>query len=122
MVMTVEDDDLEDHVADELRAWARGRLPLEAAVELLATSCGGRLLTGPWTRRDGHGGHRFDVEAAAVEKGYLSGGERRVLEVAMSLTSSEHPADLSDVICGLDGGGLDSVLTAIAHAGGRELP
>jgi len=120
--MTTDHADVEGRVAAELRAWARGLLPLEAAVELVATACGSRLLTGPWTRRDDHGGRWFDTGVAEAEKGCLSGGERRVLEVAMSLASSEHPVDLSDVICGLDIDDLDAVLQAVSHAGGRRLP
>jgi hypothetical protein len=120
--MTTDHDDIEDRVADELRAWARGLLPLEAAVELLATACGGRLLAGPWTRQDERGRLWFDVEVAATEKGFLSGGERRVLEIAMSLASADHPVDLSNAVCGIDDDGLDAVLAAITHADGRDHP
>lgn len=93
--------------ASELRAWARGPLPLEAAVELMVSACGSRLLLGPWARRDEHGGRWFDTSVAEAEKGCMSGGERRALEVAMSVALSDHPADLSDAVCGLDGDDLD---------------
>lgn len=102
--------------ADGLRAWARGLLPLEAAVELLVCSHGGRLLDGPWIRRD-EGGPWFD--AALVDGGaVLSGGERRVLDIAVSLAGGP-PVSLDDVLTGLDGPTLDLVLAALAHAGGR---
>jgi len=107
--------------ANDLRAWARGLRPLEAAVELIATACGGVLLAGPWTRSDEHGRIYFDVEVAAAEGGYLSGGERRVLKIAMSLASDQNPVDLSDAVTGLDREGTQAVLAAIAHASGWDV-
>lgn len=104
--------------AEALRAWARGLLPLEAAVELLAGAVGGRLLHGPWIRRDEHGRHWFDPDVAAAEGGYLSGGERRVLAIAASLASAEHPVELNDAVTGIDRQALRCVLQALAHAGG----
>lgn len=101
-----------------LRAWARGLLALEAAVELLAHSLDGQLLQGPWVRRDEQGRYWFDPDAAAAEGGYLSGGERRVLAIASSLASAEHPADLNDAVTGIDEQTLRCVLEALAHAGG----
>lgn len=103
--------------ADTLRSWARGLRTLEAAVELLINALGGRLLHGPWIRQ-GDSGCWFDAEVAAAESGYLSGGERRVLAVAMSLASSDHPVDLGDAVTGIDLDTLDLVLIALAHAGG----
>lgn len=104
--------------ADQLRHWACGLLPLEAAVELLIASANGRLLAGPWIRQDAYSTW-FDPDTAAAERGHLSGGERRALGIATSLTSSAHPVDLSDAITGLDDINLDLVLRALAHAGGR---
>lgn len=121
MVMTAEDNGVKDHVAAGLRTWARGRLPLEAAVGLLATACGGRLLRGPWSRADDQGQLWFDAERAVAEGDYLSGGERRVLAIVTSLASDDHPIILSDAICGLDVDALDAVLVALAHAGGKDL-
>lgn len=102
-----------------LRCWARGDLALEAAVELFATALDGRLLAGPWLRQDQAGALWIDSAVAEAEQGHLSGGERRVLAIATSLASSDHPVDLSDAICGLDPDALDAVLEALAHAGGR---
>lgn len=110
-------DDIQTTTAEDLRAWARGLLPLEAAVELLVTAVDGRLLTGPWVRRD-DGTCWFDPDIAAAECGALSGGERRLLAIAASLASSAHPVDLGDAITGLDPDALAAVLDALAHAGG----
>lgn len=115
-------DDSMDRVTTGLRAWARGLLPLEAAVELIAAADGGRLLFGPWIRLDACGQHWFDPGVAAVEEGVLSGGERRVLTIAMSLASAEHPLDLSDAVCGLDDDTLDAILRGLAHSGKRNIP
>lgn len=109
-----------DGITDSLRTWARGDLALEAAVELLATALGGRLLYGPWIRQNGTGGVWFAPDVAAAEVGVLSGGERRVLELATSLTSDDHPVDLGDAITGLDPHVLDAVLRALGHAGGHR--
>lgn len=103
-----------------LRAWARGDLALEAAVELITTALDGRLLTGPWVRPDEADRLWFDADVAAAEAGALSGGERRVLAIATSLASSEHPVDLGNAITGLDPDALDAVLEAFAHAGGAD--
>ncbi|MFB2573025.1 hypothetical protein [Micrococcus sp. IITD107] len=104
--------------ADALRAWARGDLALEAAVGLLISALGGRLLHGLWVCRDEHGRLWFDPDVAAAEGGYLSGGERRVLAIASSLASTGHPVDLNDAVTSLDGQALRCVLKALAHAGG----
>ncbi len=109
-----------DPRADALRQWARGDLALEAASELLITALTGRLLGGPWIHRSDDHGFWFDPELAAAEGGVLSGGERRVLHIAMSLASSDHPVDLSDAITGIDGDALGHVLAALAHTGGHQ--
>lgn len=102
-----------------LRTWARGLLPAEAAVELLINALGGRLLDGPWVRQDDLGRWWFDTKAAAAEAGVLSGGERRVLAIAVSLVDSDRPVDLGDAVTGLDTATLLTVLAALAHAGGH---
>lgn len=105
-----------------LRAWAAGMLPLEAAVELLIGALGGRLLHGPWVRY-GDGDYAwFNPDITATEGGVLSGGERRVLSIASSLVSSDHPVDLGDAITGLDPNVMRLVLRALAHAGGHPTP
>lgn len=105
-------------MSTQLRQWAHGLLTFEAAADLIVTGANGRLLDGPWIRHDGNGTW-FDADIAAAECGSLSGGERRVLEIATSLVSGDHPVDLGDAVTGLDRANLDLVLAALAHAGGR---
>lgn len=109
-----------DDRVDALRSWARGLLPTEAAVELIISAVGGRLLDGPWVRRDDLGHVYLDPEVAVAEAGALSGGERRVLAIATSLISNDHPVSLGDAITGLDPDAFGSVLTALTHAGGHR--
>lgn len=108
-----------DDRADGLQTWARGSLPTEAAVELIVNTGGGRLLDGPWVRHDDLGHVYLDADVATAEGGVLSGGERRVLAVATSLISAEHPVDLGDAITGLDTDAFMRVLAALAHVGGH---
>lgn len=114
------DDFPDDGRASALRAWARGDIALEAAVELLIRFHGGRLLGGCWIRRDEHNGERWDFQAqhTVSEGGYLSGGERRVLAIASSLASPGHPVDLGEAITGIDPDALRCVLGALTYAGG----
>lgn len=103
--------------AEGLRAWAKGLLPLEASIELLVGALDGRLLQGPWVRQDEQGRPWFDPELAEAEQGYLSGGERRLLLLAMSLADSRYSVNLNDVVTGLDPDNLQLVLEVLAHAG-----
>lgn len=109
-----------DDRAAALRRWARGLLPAEAAVELIIDAVGGRLRDGPWVRQDDLGRLYLDSAVAAAEGGGLSGGERRVLAIATSLLSGDHPVDLGDAVTGLDHDALECVLAALAHAGGHR--
>lgn len=111
-----------DDRAAALRDWARGLLATEAAVELIIRAVGGRLQDGPWVCQDDLGRVYVDPEVAAADSGGLSGGERRVLAIATSLLSDDHPVDLGDAITGLDPDALGHVLIALAHAGGGDEP
>jgi hypothetical protein len=74
------------------------------------------LLTGPWVRETPAGLLRIDPDAADAESGYLSGGERRVLALVMSLVSEGHPVDLGDAITGIDPTTAELVILALGHA------
>lgn len=108
-------------VAAGLRAWASGLHPLEAAVELLIRAWDGRLLHGPWIVVEVDGlDTQVWFDPTPIAEATMSGGERRVLEIAGSLASPEYPIALTDTVSGLDRHALDLVLAAIAHAGGSH--
>lgn len=100
-----------------MRTWAAGSYPDEAGVELLIRSgLSARVdLSDAW--RD----DRFDVDALERAFASLSGGERRIVAIALSLLSGEGRAvDLPYVITSLDRRSLNLVLAAIAHAAGSH--
>jgi hypothetical protein len=126
---------------DELRAWAKSIYPLEAATELL-------IRTGHahrYTRHDADTGRPWldftDAAADVWPGGALSGGERALIAVAVSLsdvvptftaaadrrpfpdsdaTSWWAAFSLAETIPRIDRKNLDLVLAAIAHAGGSH--
>lgn len=109
-----------DTRAAGLRAWAAGMYTLSAAAELLIRS-GSSLLTGPWVEYDPERDrYWFNTESVADHEGYLSGGERRMLNIAAALANDEHHVGLGDAVSGIDRGNLAFVLAAIAHAAGSH--
>lgn len=101
---------------DELREWARGLLPLEAATELLIRT--GWASPGyAWIRREDDGRVWVDFESIPEQIGALSGGEQRVLRIAASL-GADSPIILGDELTGLDRTTTAFVLAAIAHTAG----
>lgn len=105
-----------------LRAWAHGHYPTEAAVELLIRAKGGRFAreTQPWIEPlEQSAFYRVDWDRLHEELGVLSGGERRFLNIAISMASPDHPVDLSNNLSSLDDELLLLVLAATAHAAGR---
>ncbi|WP_068265093.1 hypothetical protein [Janibacter limosus] len=106
--------------AEGLRAWAEGMYTLTAAAELLIR-CGDPLLSGPWVEHDvQRGRYWFNTKTVAEESGYLSGGERRVLDIAAALAVDDRPVALGEAVSGLDRKHLELVLAAIAHAAGSH--
>ncbi|USQ77807.1 hypothetical protein [Ornithinimicrobium cryptoxanthini] len=109
--------------AYDLRAWAKGHYPTEAAVELLIRGKGGRFAreSQPWIERLGPSSsfYRVDWDRLHDELGVFSGGERRFLNIAVSMGSPDYPVDLSNDLSGLDDELLLLVLAATAHAAGR---
>lgn len=104
-------------LAEQLRDWAAGLYGTEAAVELLIRAWHGKLLAGPWIRNE-DGAVWFDP-AGIDQAGYLSSGERRLLEVAGSLANNR-PVALGDAAFFIGRDGLELVLAAIAHAAGSH--
>lgn len=106
-----------------LRAWAKGVYPLEAGVELLIRTSGGRFAGSaqPWIEAgDDPGGWWVDAEQLNdVNFVALSGGETRMLRIAASLLNGE-PVNLYQQLPGLDRDSAELVLAAIAHAGGTH--
>lgn len=109
--------------ARELRAWAQGDYPTEAAVELLIRAKGGRFAreSQPWIERPRPSSSLccVDWDRLRYELGVFSGGERRFLNIALSMGTSKYPVDLSNDLSGLDDELLLLVLAATAHAAGR---
>lgn len=103
-----------------LRRWAKGITCDSAAVELLIAFNGGTLLNGPWIRSENGTRFWFDPAVAETSGGYLSGGEGRVLAVAMSLASSDYPVDLRDVLTGIDPKAFVPVVQAMGDGFGLE--
>jgi len=68
----------EQPVADQLRAWAGGMYPVEAAVELLLRAFGGRFSQPgrEWIVPTEHGRYYVDFAQIPVSIGALSGGEQ----------------------------------------------
>lgn len=104
--------------AQGLRAWAEGMNTTAAAAELLI-HYGPPLLDGTWVEPDPAAGRWwFNTQTAHESGGWLSGGEQRVLDIAIALADDEHPVALGSAVAGLDRNHLRLVLAAIAHASG----
>lgn len=113
------------NVRDRVRAWARGIYPTEAGVELLIRH-GRAIYDGaPWILEldaldlDRQPMAAVDVDRLLDGAGAWSGGERRVVDLAVSLIDGR-PVDLSEAVSGLDRSALALVLGAIAHANGSH--
>jgi hypothetical protein len=106
---------------EELRAWAKGSLPLEAATEMLLRAFSGRFAEPgwPWMMSDEQGNRWIDFDAIPVHVEGLSGGERRFLMIAASIGGA-WPLILNDALPGLDRTLLDLVLAAAAHSAGSH--
>lgn len=112
-------------VHDALRAWAKGLYDREAAVELLIRQGKAIYPGAPWLRTsattlEGAPLVYIDVDELVYEAGAWSGGERRIVDVAASLLSQDHPVNLSDAVSNLDRDHQELVLAAIAHAAGSH--
>ena len=104
-----------------LRGWAWGLHSLEAAVELLILSFGGRFAGPgwPWVRVD-RGSVWLDADQIHPHIGVLSSGERRVLGLVEALATGRPVDRLGDQLISLDRYTLQLVLAALAHAAGSH--
>jgi hypothetical protein len=107
-------------IAEDLRAWARGSYPIEAATELLIRAFRGRFAQPghPWNRHDGRYWIDFDAITDPSTAAY-SGGEQRLLAIAASLGGCRR-INLGDVLASLDRSVTALVLAAVAHAAGSH--
>ena len=111
-----------DHeaVTAGVRAWAKGMYTTEAAVELLIR--GGRAIYpgAPWLTVREDGKVALDFDKLYDEAGVWSGGEQRIVRIAMGLVDNERPVQLGDDVAALDRVHVSLVLAAIAHASGSH--
>lgn len=106
---------------EELRAWAKGSYPVEAATELLIRAFEGRFAGAgyEWMQATEDGDLYIEFEAIPTNIGGLSGGEKRFLMLVSSL-AGESLISLGDVLPGLDRELMHLVLAAVAHAAGTH--
>lgn len=101
-------------IPDRFRYWADS--PNRAAAVALLDWLGKPIPTvKAWTEEPGQVG--VDVAELVEASGVWSGGERRVVAVALSLLGEE-PCNLADVLGGLGHAHLNAVVAAIAGAAG----
>jgi hypothetical protein len=109
---------------DQLRAWAKGLYPTEAAVELLIRFADGRFAgTGyRWIEPDDYLGYVVDWEKLrdGAVSGPYSGGERRILGIVASLGSPYCQVSMHEATAGLGPHNGALVLAAISHALGSH--
>ena len=103
-----------------LRAWAEGIHPLQAGVELLIRHGKAIYAAAPWIGYDGQDVW-LKVDELASASGAWSGGERRIVDIALSLIDPSRQVNLHDAITGLDDRGTALVLAAISHAADQHL-
>ena len=110
-----------DEAHEQLRAWASGSYPLEAATELLIRAFDGRFVEPgwPWIHPTTHG-HWIDFTAIPEQISGLSGGEQRLLRIASSIGATDATVNLGDCLTGVDRPTLQLVLAAVAHAAGSH--
>lgn len=106
------------NLPDELRSWACGDLPLEAATEMLIRGGMARSLS-PWVHIEPDGRSWIDFEAIPDCVGGMSGGEKRFLRIAVSI-AGECEVTLGDELVGIDRRQMQLVLAAVAHAAGMH--
>jgi hypothetical protein len=109
---------------EAVRRWAKGIYAMEAGVELLIRHGKAIRPRAPWiTEIRVPAGEAemaaLNVDELAYRSGAWSGGERRIVSIALSLLGGE-PVDLADAVAGLGGREMEWVLAAISHANGAH--
>ena len=109
-----------DGLPDELRRWAKGSYPLEAATELLIRT-GWCRASSAWIREREEGAHWVDFASIPGHSRGKSSGERQLLLVIASLGdgTGDTAVCLGDV-GRIDRDNVDLILAAIAHAAGTH--
>lgn len=108
-----------DTPVSDLRDWAKGSYPLEAATELLIRG-GYAQSWRPWVLERDHEGWWIDFESIPSQAAAMSGGEFRFLRVAASMSGEMPDNPPWDTVSGLDRAKVDLVLAALAHAAGTH--
>lgn len=101
----------------ELREWARGMHHTVAATELLIRA-GYATGSAPWVK-EADGRHWIDFDSIPDHTDGLSGGEKRILEIAASI-GGLHRVVLQDVISGLDRDNAELAIATLSHAAGHH--
>lgn len=104
---------------DELRAWAQGLYPSEAATEMLIRA-GSAQTWRPWIARYEDGAYGITFDTIPDHLGGMSGGERRFLLAAASIGSEAVDVPLGYVVSGIDRYLVELILAGIAHAAGTH--
>ena len=106
-------------LAERIRAQAEGLYPTEAAAHLITEALSGRLLEklDPAVHEVPERGFAYiDWDHALDLAAPFSSGERRIINLAASLFTGQHPIDAQDTFTGLDNGNSRVALEAIAHS------
>lgn len=113
-----------DDLQDGLQRWARGAYDCEAAIIMLTETrlwpkLAGELIAHHAIGRDDDGRPWIDVDClpTAVADSALSGGERRVLNLACSFLGVDSPP-LASMLSSLDDEVMFTFLQASAHLSG----
>lgn len=113
----------DDEIVQGLRRWANGSPSGQGAVTILTKACGGRLVDALQSCIDvidAEYGLCLPIWEDMVEASRgMSGGERRLIALAVSL-GSNHPVVLQDVCSSLDQFNAAVVVEAIAEAVGHR--
>lgn len=104
---------------DELREWAQGLYPSEAATEMLIRA-GFAQTWRPWIVTHEPGAYGINFAQTTEHLDGMSGGQRRFLLAAASIGTETVDVPIGYVVCGIDRYLVDLILAGIAHAAGTH--